>query len=120
MSNTFRFSNTGGIFPSSPFSSPSRRSPLDPRDPHDVQSVNQRLREVCFEAAKLTHQLREPRPHCPKNLTQYVDECAACQRGEFGHVSDLKQHQESLFLRLQNLETEKEECRRFLLKAHKP
>lgn len=119
MNNAFCFPNTGGVSSSSPFSSPSSGSLLDPRDPHDIQAVNQRLREICFEVTKLAHQLKESRPHCPRSLTQYIDECAACQRGEFGHVSDLKQHQESLFLRLQKLETEKEQCRHFLTRAHK-
>ena len=119
MSNIICFSGAGDLpFSPSPFLNLGRYAP-DPADPHDVQLVTARLKEICFEAAHLTRQLDDPCPHCPKNITQRIVECAACQKGEPGHVSDLVAHQELLFRRIQELEVEKDQCRRFLTEAHR-
>jgi len=119
MNDAFCFSNAGGIpLSPSPFLNLGCYAP-DPADPHDVQSVTARLKETCFEVARLTRQLDDPHPHCPKNITQRIVECAACQKGEPGHVSDLTAYQASLFQCLQELEAEKDQCRRFLIEAHR-
>lgn len=89
-------------------------SQLDRTDPRDVESATSKLKETCFEIARLTQQLKDPHPHCPKNITKHIAECAACQRGEFGHVSDLIAYRKSLRQHIRGLKKERDQCRHFL------